>query len=146
MSRGRTLLVPMLAIILLSASMGIQGAKNDTVLLPLVEEDSNTGIPVTIEGRYVSIELIEPLGERIHVPLNKDRGGVTVTIVNGLVQEIRTIPLQDWPQSGDVIPLSQDWPQDGQLYIPMQDWPQKTTLCIIIPQDWPQYEIDGILL
>lgn len=146
MSRSRMLLVSMLAIIMLMASIGVRGTNSDMVIVPLVEEDGNTGIPVKIEDRFVSISLITPKGQTIHVPLKGGQHEIIVIIVDGPDREKQTISLQDWPQSGDVIPLSQDWPQGGELHIPLQDWPQKTTLCIIIPQDWPQHQIEGTLL
>jgi hypothetical protein len=126
-------------------------SSEDNVLVPLVEENDETGIPVTLHGDYVSIRLIYPPEQTLHIPIHYETdeeilGYVIVKIIdNGEVDTIEIL-LQDWPQSGPVIPLSQDWPQDGLLLFNIQDHPTKNFLCLIIQQDWPQHMIDGELI
>jgi hypothetical protein len=133
------------------ASKSDQSGLEDSVIVPLVEEDGNTGIPIMLQELYVVVDLIFPENEDIHVSMDDDPNyqgfwEVTVTIIDGISVRQETIKLQDWPQSGPVIPMNQDWPQGGLLLIPIQDWPQKSFLSIEIQQDWPQYMIDGQLV
>jgi hypothetical protein len=148
------------AVLVVSVCVQVQGqyakpyfkfASEENVLVPLVEEYDNTGIPVTLDSDFVSIRLIYPLEQELHIPLNDRENGdspasITVIIFHDGVVDSEVIYLQDWPQSGPVIPLSQDWPQDGILLFHLQDLPNKTFLSLVIQQDWPQYMIDGELI
>jgi hypothetical protein len=126
-------------------------SNEEHVLVPLVEENGNTGIPMIPMSDYVIIELVHPEGEELHIPLIKDDEGlsndmVLVIIVHKGGIDTEKIAIQDWPQSGWVIPLSQDWPQGGQLMFELRDHPDKSFLCMLVHQDWPQYVIDGTLM
>lgn len=126
-------------------------SNEEHVLVPLVDENGNTGIPIIPLSEYVIIELVHPQGEQLHIPLIKDDEGilndmVAVTIIHKGGIETEFIEIQNWPQSGWVIPLSQDWPQGGQLMFELRDHPDKSFLCILIHQDWPQHVIDGTLM
>jgi hypothetical protein len=142
----RLVLVPMLAIAVLIASLGISGAQ-ENVTIPLVEENGETGIPVTVFDDYVEIDLVAPAGKQIRIPYTATNSGdeITAIIVEEGEETEVVIAVQDWPQNGPVIPMSQDWPQGGELRLPVIDWPSHTTLSIIVPQDWPQDSMEAVL-
>jgi hypothetical protein len=158
----KCLVISVFIILLLLLSVGVnaQGAVlhvryqhrySDHVIVPLVDKDVETGIPVMPNEDYVSISLIYPLEEKLDVELDDGNGDdylgqITVTIIDEDRIIYDTIVLQDWPQSGPVIPLSQDWPQDGLLLIPLHNHPDNDFLCLKIQQDWPQYMISGHLV
>lgn len=159
---GKGLLVSLFAIAMLVAPVSIQvqgttsvsqltAVKEETVLVPLVEGEEKTGIPVNPFVYYIAIRLISPPGQELQVPLDEptadvSQGHITVLIIYRGNVETEEIQLQDWPQNGPVIPLSQDWPQGGLLLIPIINEPEKSYLCIEIEQDWPQDMVPGQLI
>jgi hypothetical protein len=126
-------------------------ASEDTVLVPLVNRDSSTAIPVNPFTYYVSITLIRPPGQVLQVPLDeplRDIAQLQITVLiiyRGSVSS-EQIELEYWSETGMVIPLSQDWPQGGLLLIPIINQPDKSYLCIEIEQDWPQHMVPGQLI
>jgi hypothetical protein len=142
--------VSMVAFLFLATNIGLVSAEEDVLVVPLVEENGISGIPVTIHSGYASIELVKPRGKTLNLPIEKSEnpnapGKVTISIESKSGVEAFTVEIEDWQKSGSVLPLGNGLPSEGEILIQVMDWPDRNELSFKGQQDWPQDEMEGNL-
>jgi hypothetical protein len=145
---GKRLLISLVLIFLINIAStdGALAEEEELVTIPIINSDEGVGIPVKDNGDHAAISA-ESHSKKVRVVLDDpDEEVVEVVVVSpDGSEDIQRFELQDWPQGGKVIPISQDWPQDASVLFTIKAWNGKTTMCLVVQQDWPQDFVDVTL-